>query len=268
MKNNRLAIFSELFNEIELKTNIDNATLKVFLSQVISKVYGGVENALILNDGTISVPTKKHKDSDELIFKDYVVSQKKASEILSELEKVIKNEMVRRDIEKYLKEFNLSLISVESLFLKKNKYILKLKDEKRKGFLKDFIFHIRADDLLPNDLKNIEVNKLITSDWKVQICANKFDKKLIFCRRFCKEVLLDIFEHEFNKLNQMLKTNYSYSKLNLTYNTKENYVGFQMIYKDVASSFFKKTLIKNLRKIISNNLVIGYKKIDEIRKEK
>lgn len=263
--NNRLAIFSKLFNEIELKTNIDNATLKVFLAQAISKVYGGIENALILQDGTISVPTRKQNGNDELIFKDYVVSQKKASEILRELEKAIKNEMVKRDIEKFLKEHNLSLVSVDSLTLKKQKYILKLKDEKKKGFLKDFIFHIRADDLLPNDLKNISVNETIVCDWKVQINANKFDKKLIFCRRFCKEVLLDIFSQEFNKLNQSLNTNYSYSKLHLTYNTKEKYVGFQMIYKDVASSFFKKTLIKNLRKIIGSNLNIGYKKMNEIK---
>ena len=33
-----------------------------------------------------------------------------------------------------------------------------------------------------------------------------------------------------------------------------------MVYKDSASSFFKKTLLKNLKNAIGKNLVIGYKK--------
>lgn len=264
MTHNRLEIFTKLFNEIESKTNLDKATLKIFLSKSISKVYQGVGNALILEDGTISVPTKL-KDKNELVFKDYVVSQKKASEILLELEKLIKKEVVQRDIAKYLKEVNKKLVVVESLILKKDKYYLKLTDEKRKGFLKDFIFHIRADDLLPNDLKNITSIVESQISFKVLVCANKYDKKLIFCRRFCKEVLIDIFESEFKRLNEILGTNYSYSKINLTYNVKEKYVGYQLVYKDSASSFFKKTLMKNLRNMVSKNLVIGYKKISDLK---
>lgn len=165
-----------------------------------------------------------------------------------------------KDIEKYLKEKNKTLVSANSLILKGDKYVLKLADEKQKGFLKDFIFHIRVEDLLPNDLKNLNNKGNANVGFKVLISANKFDKKLIFCRRFCKEVLIDIFEQEFNKLNQILETNYSYSSLYVTYNVKEKYTGFKMVYKDSASSFFKKTLLKNLKNAIGKNLVIGYKK--------
>ncbi len=72
--------------------------------------------------------------------------------------------------------------------------------------------------------------------------------------------MIDIFEQEFNKLNEILETNYSYSSLYVTYNVKEKYTGFKMVYKDSASSFFKKTLLKNLKNAIGKNLVIGYKK--------
>ena len=48
MTHNRLEIFTKLFNEIESKTNLDKATLKIFLSKSISKVYQGVGNALKL----------------------------------------------------------------------------------------------------------------------------------------------------------------------------------------------------------------------------
>lgn len=97
------------------------------------------------------------------------------------------------------------------------------------------------------------------------LCANKnLDKKLIFCRRFCKEVLIDIFKNEFDDINRILKTNYDYTVPMLTYNVKGKYVGFKFVYKNSPSSFFKKILVKNLRNKISKNVVVGFKKTNEI----
>lgn len=86
------------------------------------------------------------------------------------------------------------------------------------------------------------------------------NQQKIFCRRFCKEVLLDIFETEFNDINRILETTYDFTIAFLTYNVKDKYVGFKFVYKSSPSSFFKKTLVKNLRKRIGKNVVVGFKK--------
>ncbi len=118
---------------------------------------------------------------------------------------------------------------------------------------------------LLNDLKSIQNGLMKQNEFKVLMCANNnVNKKLIFCRRFCKEVLFDIFEEVFTEINDVLNTTYDYSVPMITYNVKDKYVGFKFAYKDSPSSFFKKTLVSNLRKKIGKNVVVGFKKINEI----
>ena len=57
------------------------------------------------------------------------------------------------------------------------------------------------------------------------MCANSnVNKKLIFCRRFYKKVLIDIFIEVFAEINYVLNTTYDYSVPIITYNVKDKYM--------------------------------------------
>lgn len=238
-------IYNELFTELEAKTGATKSELNFLLCASVSKVYGGINSALIWEDGTVTVAFAK---DNEFLLKDYVVSKKQFTKILHELNTRLVKRIQKQDIESYINAV-VSLSSIE--FERKDLIVL---PEKTKGFLFDYKLKILHHDLFKNDFKNLKAQNH-EKYFFIEIKKANSDNKTIRCKRFSSLVAKKIFNLIFNELNHALGKEYTCKKNVVQMNYKSKKVEFFVEFRNKASGTFVSELSKRLNEILGNVVV-------------
>lgn len=239
--------YNELISNLINKTGCSKDELENMLCVSIAKVYGGVNSALIWEDGSVSIAFVK----DGIInIKDYIVSKKHFTRILSAMNSLMKERIIKTDINNYLINSNEKVYEVEKILIDKYEYTVELSDELKKGFLRDFDFYMSKNDGFFNDAKKIKNDEV--EMFFVTIFNLSHEKKRVLCGRFNKAIAKHIFDLEFRRINEILNTKYSYGKAVIQLDKKQKKVSYFIEFRNKPSGVFVSELSKRLNKNLGN----------------
>lgn len=239
--------YNELISNLISKTGCSQDELENMLCVSIAKVYGGVNSALIWEDGSVSIAFVKEGVVE---IKDYIVSKKHFTKILLTMNSLIKERIIKTDINNYLVDSKEKVYEIEKISIEKFEYKVELTDEFKKGFLRDYNFYMTKDDLFFNDAKRIKNNEI--EMFFVTVFNLSDEKKRVLCGRFNKTIAKHIFDLEFKRINDVLDTKYSYGKAVITLDKKQKKVNYFIEFRNKPSGVFVSELSKRLNKNLGN----------------
>lgn len=239
--------YNNLILDLVKKTGCTKSELENMLCIAIAKVYGGVNSALIYEDGSVSIAFVK---DGVIVVKDYIVSKKHFTQILSTMSSLLKEQVITVDMNNYLENVQENIYTVERMKLNKFEYKIELFEEHKRGFLRDYTFYISKNDLFLNDEKKIKNDDF--ENFFVTVFNLSKEKKRVLCGRFNKTIAKHIFNVEFEKVNKILSTNYSVVKVALDMNKKEKSVKYFIEFGNKPSGVFVSELSKRLKKNLGN----------------
>jgi len=208
----------------------------LFLS-AIAKAYRAVGAAYLHKDGTV---TMAMESDDKLRVKDYIISSKQYTKIVSIFTKLLQEYCEKRDTRIFVNKVANSIIEVE-IIKEVDKYYL-VNPLVKKGFARGYEFRLKKEDCFSGEKLRVG-NKIrvkcrgIKKDGFVNI--NRFDVNI------CK----GIFEEMFHKLVSQIDEEYNYSSVKVKLDSKSKRVNIIVRWARKPSSFFKGYLVKELEAI-------------------
>jgi len=235
-----------LIDEVSIEYGIPSFDVRTLLCKCISIAYGSFgDSAYILDNGRVALAYETN--TDVLEIKEYTVSKRKFSDILSLLKKEFQNYLIQRDINNFLHKNNMLIKAKLLKIANKNEFNLEIIDQHKMGFLKDIQLSISINALLPGEKK-----KLLKGEGAFfKVIRWNYDKKRIECSRITKEVAIATFKEELFILNKQSKSNYSIKSIDAIFINNYKCIKYFIEFRNKPSGF----ILSRLNKVLNAKLM-------------
>jgi len=243
--------------EVSLSHDLVFEEVYALFLQAVGEAYGSIGSAYVNDDGTILVA--KSKENRELYLKHYTISTKMYQQINQTFQKLLRQYGLAKTAEKFIFANISKVVNVKVLKItEKSIYVTPVLEV---SSALGYKFLLRKNKCFYSD--NLEVGDEI----KVVYERVLSKEKLVQVRRFDKLVCEVIFTELFHKLIGIIEEDYKFLDVDFTLNFKKKKVLIFIKWEKVPTSFFRKYLENELKKIFGRCDLMVKKKILKRRED-
>lgn len=233
-----------MIKELSVKTGLDDYELTTILEQSISKVYGGYNNALILENGAILVAIKD-ENKDEFDLKHYVISNVKFSLILKRFKKDLEHRIIEEDgIYFYNKNKN-KIFNVNEV-IRINNFKSLIKINTNSGVLRTTKIEIKNSD---------KIYCTRNREFLVKFKSYNANTNTILATSNDKKIFEYIFNKKFYELNELYGVDFKIHNLRSIIDKKNN-IKFLVHFSKEPNGYFISKLLKKLKEVFNSVEII------------
>lgn len=237
--------------EVSLSHDLVFEEVNALFLQAVGETYGSIGSAYVNDDGTILVA--KSKENRELYLKHYTISTKMYQKINLTFQKLLRQYGLEKTAEKFIFANISRVVNVRVLKItEKSVYVTPVLDV---SSALGYKFLLRKNKCFYND--SLEIGDEI----KVVYERVLSKEKLVQVRRFDKLVCEAIFTELFHKLIGIVEEDYKFIDVDFTLNFKKKKVLIFIKWEKVPTSFFRKYLENELKKVFGSCDLMVKKKV-------
>lgn len=243
--------------EVSLSHDLVFEEVTALFLQAVGEAYGSIGSAYVNDDGTILVA--KSNENRELYLKHYTISAKMYQKINQTFQKLLRQYGLEKTAEKFIFANINRVVNVKVLKVtEKSIYVTPVLEV---SSALGYKFLLRKNKCFYND--SLEAG----DELKVIYERVLSGEKLVQVRRFDKLVCESIFTELFHKLINIVGEDYRFLDVDFTLNFKKKKVLIFVKWEKVPTSFFRKYLENELKKVFGRCDLMVKKKILKRRED-
>ena len=236
-----------LLRDISLNTGLDEEELKLILHNCIAKVYGGINSAVVLENGGILI-AKAKRGSDFFQINHYKVSASKYNEILKLFRTEIDRKIATEDIGYFYKQHKHSIFNARIIKVDTGSKILDL--EYSGGIVKRAKIVMRNQDCFGNETNIKE------GIFQVVFKSYNSKTKTIYVTRLNKKLASYICFKAIKNINTKYCKKHNIVDISIVLDLSNKGLKAFIKFDSTPSAFILSEYVKNIRYYIPNINII------------
>ena len=246
--------YRRYLSEISALYSISEIEAEAIFKAAVARAYNAIGSAYIWKDGTITLA--KDDRGAVIYLKNYVVSQKQYSRIISIFDEMLMDYAQKRDALNFALAVKNRLIDVE--IIAETDVCFIVKPIINFGSIEGYGFILPKNKLFHNEVLTLH------DQTKVNCKGFNQNENAVLLSRFDRQVALDIFHQHFNECLKSLNRVYLYKSISVQLNPHTKAITFILDWQTKPSSVVISFLCKELRSVLGRcNIIfkeLGYAK--------